>query len=77
MGNSGFTYSSGVLVPTEVKNTPPYLGTHLHLSAGENDVCFDIVDRIDWDYEPTLTFQERLLVIQIAVQRIISYLKGR
>jgi hypothetical protein len=74
-GNSGYVISGGVVIKGEARFKPPYPGTHDHITAKDENGSFDFSQYVDWDYNPTLTFQERLLVIQIAIKRITDYLK--
>jgi len=52
MGNSGFCIVRGEVVPLDIRNVPPYLGTHLHYEkfTEENGVrkYYDVLPDIDW-----------------------------
>jgi murein DD-endopeptidase MepM/ murein hydrolase activator NlpD len=53
MGNSGFCISRGEVVPLNIRNVPPYIGTHLHFECfTEEDGVRkfqDVLPMIDWN----------------------------
>jgi murein DD-endopeptidase MepM/ murein hydrolase activator NlpD len=48
MGNSGYVLSNGTVVPYELRDNPPYLGTHAHISMGTAMEYWDYSALIDW-----------------------------
>lgn len=48
MGNSGFVFSAGVLVPIEHRSRPGFPGTHLHFEMRVNNQYVNPVPYIDW-----------------------------
>lgn len=78
MGNSGFVMTGGVVVPIELRNKPPYQGTHLHQEV------FTFVDgkRKYEDPLPLIDFlipisYDLLTSIGIVISKIINLLKKR
>ena len=49
MGNTGFVLVGGKVVPIELRNSPPYPGTHLHFEVRVNNQYVNPVPLIDWD----------------------------
>lgn len=52
IGNSGFCMVRGEIVPLDIRNVPPYLGTHLHyekfIEVNGVRTYFDVLPDIDW-----------------------------
>lgn len=48
MGNSGYVESNGIVVPYEIRDNPPYYGTHLHCTIGTATEYWDYSSMIDW-----------------------------
>jgi len=76
MGNSGFCMVRGEVVPLDIRNVPPYLGTHLHYEkfTEENGkrTYLDVLPDIDW----TMWSSNGILDdIQIILQKILNIFK--
>ena len=79
MGNSGFVMKGGVIVDVEDRNTPPYLGTHLHsekfrLIDGEREYLNPIAD-IDWTIEVKDEIPETINAVKVVLNKIINIIK--
>lgn len=76
MGNSGFCKRNGIVVPIEIRNNPPYYGTHLHqeiftFKDGQR-VYEDPLICMDFSIPISYNLKES---IQIVINKIINMLK--
>jgi hypothetical protein len=77
-GNSGYVISGGVVIKGEARNTPQHPGTHVHITAKDENGPFDFSERVDWDTEPPYDIQARIKATQLTIIKILNYLiKGR
>jgi murein DD-endopeptidase MepM/ murein hydrolase activator NlpD len=74
MGNSGYVRSGGEVVPYELRNTPNYPGTHVHLTIGTKDEYWDFSQMISWDIPVNY---DLMTAIKNVLQNISNFLKGR
>ena len=72
MGNTGFVLSNGNYVPIELRNNPPYLGTHAHITFVTAEKNLDFSQYIDYTIPVNFDAKQSL---QAIINRIISWTK--
>lgn len=72
MGNTGYVVSNGVVVPYELRDKPPYLGTHVHLSFGTKVQNWDFSKFIDWTIPVRPDYDT---AIKMIIKRILGFFK--
>ena len=78
MGNSGYVMNNGTIVPIDIRNIPPYKGTHLHQEGYEliNDEkkYFDTLEVTDF----SLPIQYDIVTtIKTILQNMSNVIKGQ
>lgn len=71
-GNTGFVLSNGVLVPIELRDNPPYKGTHVHISFGTDKMNLDFSQYVDYTIPVNYNASQSL---QSIINKIISWTK--
>ena len=71
-GNTGFVMSNGSVVPIELRDSPPYLGTHVHLSFGTAEKNLDFSKYVD--YSIPIKYDAKT-ALQAIINKILSFLK--
>jgi hypothetical protein len=75
MGNSGNVYQGGY-VPLDKRNTPPFLGTHLHLVVYDrvHKIDIDPIPLFDWKREPGYTVIDAMVATVRVLQKAVKLL---
>lgn len=78
MGNSGFVMSNGQYVEVNIRNKPPYPGTHVHWTGGRlvNGVYepWDMSQHIDWSIPVNY---DTVTTVWSILQKIANLLTGK
>ena len=76
MGNSGFVLSNGNPVEISIRTIPPYPGTHVHWSMGQqigqDYIPLDPLSLIDWDIPIN---SDVITTVKIILIKILSFIK--
>lgn len=74
MGNSGYVESNGIVVPYELRDNAPYLGTHVHITIGTATEYWDYSKLIDWNIEIKYDI---ITTIKSIIQNMSNFLSGK